>query len=80
MCTHGQRLREGTSVAAEAARAAEALTCIEETAREEGAQLACSPAAQPAAEEQLGLCLRLNDTHMNHQPGRSGQSPGQKNV
>ena len=70
----GLRLREGAPVAAEAARAAEALACIEETAREDGAQVAFSPAAQLAAEEQLGLCLRLNDTQVEAEPGAHEQA------
>ena len=70
----GLRLREGAPVAAEAARAANALACIEETAREEGAPRAFSPAAQPAAEEQLGLCLRLDDTQIEVEPGAHEQA------
>ena len=72
--TDVQRLREGTSVGAEATRAAEALTCIEETAREEAAPLAFSPAAQLSAEEQLRLCLRLNDTQVEAEPDAHEQA------
>ena len=74
VCTDGRRLREGTSVAAEAARAADALTCTEETAREEGARVTFSPAAQSVTEEQLGLCLRLDDTQIEAQPGANKQA------
>ena len=68
------RLREGASVAAEIARAAEALTCIEETAREEGARVAFSPVGQLTAEEQLGLCLRLDDTQVEAEQGAHEQA------
>ena len=71
---NGLRLREGAPVAPEAARAAQALTCIEETAREEGAQLATSPVGQLAAEEQLGLCLRLDDTQVEAESGAHEQA------
>ena len=70
----GLRLREGAPVAAEAVRAAEALACIEETAREEGSPKAFSPTAQLAAEEQLRLCLRLDDTQVEAEPGAQGQA------
>ena len=68
------RLRDGASVSAETAIAAGALTCIEETAREEGARVALSTVGQLAAEEQLGLCLRLDDTQIEAEPGAYEQA------